>query len=62
MNIKTIEEEIKAQKLQFQSNCRAIEMTCQAYGISNEKYYKMLVNKETVDDVNAYDYKTMLKF
>lgn len=49
--LKTIEEEVKAQKLQFQSNCRAIEMTCQAYGISNEKYYKMLVNKETVDDV-----------
>ena len=49
--LKTIEEEVKAQKLQFQSNCRAIEMTCQAYGISNEKYYKMLVNKESVDDV-----------
>lgn len=49
--LKTIEEEVKTQKLQFQSNCRAIEMTCQAYGISNEKYYKMLVNKENVDDV-----------
>lgn len=49
--LKTIEEEVKAQKAQFQSNCRAIEMTCQAYGISNEKYYKMLVNRETIEDV-----------
>jgi hypothetical protein len=48
---KTIEEEIKAQKLVFQSNCRAVEMTCQAYGINKEKYYNMLIEKKTVEEV-----------
>ena len=49
--IKQVEFDLSEQKKTFETNCRLIASTCKAYSLEPDKYYKMLVNAETVDNI-----------